>query len=1402
MPSQQHHQSLLMATTKLLAVVLTVFYCSLPLGNACPHVLNTPFIYVRNDSINNTPACWFGGEQNPCGTLSYALEGVHNTSNATYHPGVFLYSGSYELSNGNHFSTFDGTQNPNLCDVAIVGQNAQNRTVNDPPSVVVYCQTSAGLTFFNIVDVTVKHIRFVGCGAVHYSTSKENFTHENTSTVAKFKVALFLVLCENVVFQQVWVDKSPGTGVVVYATIGYNCFEHCWFRENRYNPSDPKYSGGGGLYLEFPYCLPTIDGLCNSRIPSEVVSNSFYLIQDCHMKCNEADLTNRVDDTFILPNEYQHVAFGRGGGLSVFFKGNAHNNTVIVNQSSFAHNKALWGGGMFAEFQDDSSSNSFHVYNSVLEHNYCPYNTTLNEGTGGGGTRFGYLFFGNYHVNTNSILFDNCTFKNNSAYYGGGVSFYAAREPGISYATNTLSFSRCRWHGNKARVGAAVDLSVWHAVSNGSTVRVVLRDIIVAHHTIGSNLQQPGTVVGLGAMYIDTMPVHFDGYIHFHDNYHTALAAIDSQMDFVGTCVANFTNNQGRNGAAMALFGSSFIRAHNGTQMSFTNNSAQFKGGAIFSQSAGQHDLLSSRNCFIRYEDITVTQDKWNAYFSFSENKANGEDNSIYATTVLPCLLGGAFGPNIQNSTEKVFCWSSKWQYSNRRCPPHGVELHTSEIETDPGICNCANCSMSMIPGERKKLPLFMTDDFGNLASDRTVFVAYSHDKKISLISNSSRYIVDGSIKLNGKPETTVRVDLYTQDPRIIYQTVHVKLKPCPPGFLPSPNDQPNKIRCTCDEHSSFNGLIRCTKDNHTARLDFLGVWIGECEACDPHNSVVAGQTLYTFNLTDEQMTLPHERGKLSQQLCRPSHRKGTLCGKCMSGYGPAINSHIFKCIPCPHGKQTYSWILFLLTEMLPQTVLFAILVLFNISLTSGPANAFILFAQAISSSFALYVTLVPSYRHARDVYIFFYDIWNLNFFDPVIPHYCLSPTITTANVIALDYLVAFYPLVLIGLFFLGHQLFNHGRIIYCLCLPLVLAYRRLCQRYELRPGSSIHALTAFLLLSYTKFTTVSIRLLSPSFLYNASGHVAGRVMYFDGSIQLFKQTHLQYVVPAIFVLIVFVSLPPLVLIIYPIKGIRGLVKQLTRNVFKGTERSGRIATEFKHLLNSFYGCYKDGSGGTYDLRWFAGLYFVFRIVSSVLCALNNIPWPLLYTLQQMLCIAFVFIVAITRPYRRELYNYVDVTIFTILAAINALSHYNFHLADENKTSFVVFAIEYVLIWIPLLYMLGYLVLYGFVHYWKRKNRGRVESTAAEMQVKDDHISDDSIIKLVDSRDGAENSCDGYLNRSTDSHHDRRSLLSGQPTRFNWTLDYTRPTRSTAGSYGIINYSDTSNNPTTAEVTP
>ena len=621
-------------------------------------------IYVSADPAQglDNSSCWDGGEQWPCTTVALALHGVLNTSNATWHPGVFIEAGSHKLDEA---VVLSGDEWPHLENISIVGLPGKQRRgapLNGnglpKPDVTIHCtnNSQSGLTFLSVKGgITLENVCLHGCGVLQNSTS----TYKKA--FVQFYVALYFLFCENIIFQNMCVTHSVSTGVVVYASRGVNTFTNCSFSYNRHHNTS-LHGGGGGFFLEFPYCKPNVplrDCGNKTNVTRSYTEGASFYFKGCIFVQNLAKAYKRSETTFIIPDGHDHMALGRGGGLSLYFNGDVRGCNVTILNCKFINNTALWGGGLSVEFQNDAQNNSLCVNSSYFEGNKLPYNILSNTGTGGGGMHACFQLHGNSQPRNNHILFNDCYFKRNTAYYGGGVSFLGGRENSVVTATNTIQFILCKWTANAARLGAAVDLSWWTPTTSGAAVQVKFVNTTIYSHGFESNLHTVGGLVGLGAMYVDSLPVVFQGYVLFDNNYKTAFAASNAQIEFYPGCITTFSNNVGQNGGAMLLVGSTFIRAFNQTQFHYKNNTAYGLGGAIFYFSLDERYLISSRNCFIRYVEADANPRLWSVSFVFVNNShlasINSTCNSIYTTSLIPCAWGGEKGPYDPRSINDTF---------------------------------------------------------------------------------------------------------------------------------------------------------------------------------------------------------------------------------------------------------------------------------------------------------------------------------------------------------------------------------------------------------------------------------------------------------------------------------------------------------------------------------------------------------------------------------------------------------------------------------------------------------------------------------------------------------------------------------------------------------------------------
>ena len=1270
-------------------------------------------IYV-NQRNGTAEDCCSQGET--CLTLNQALDCLRENNHSTVwmEPDTYYLGSDDENIHANY--TFNLMQ-----DVAIVALSTASEidSTHESPVIVVCNNVSvnhgAGLTFLNSTNVTIRGIMFDGCGVYHYSTSRAAV--HPSSKFFQFFTTLYFMLCTDVVLEYVHVNGTKGIGAVMYSTVGSNVIRNCNFSHNAVG-AGMDIPGGGGVYIEFSYCLPYNGDKCDSstNVPTHNRHNAHYKIDSTTFYKNNATVTNATDLTFILPHLNDHVAFGRGGGLSIFFKGFSSNNTVLVSNATFADNYALWGAGLFVEYQDGAYNNTFEIQSSVLDSNICYNSESESKGTGGGGARVGYIFFNDTYglVTSNNMTFTDVQFLNNKAYFGGGLSFYTAREPDSHSPTNILSFNRCSWQSNVARVGSAVDLSIWHPIASGTVVKPSFTDCEFINNS-ALYTARLGSQVGIGALYIDSIPISFKQSVWFISNTQTALASISTGIYFEEGCYAHFMDNQGRNGGAIALMGNSFFRVSRQTEMKFVKNSAELKGGAIYGQSIGEHDLISSRNCFIRYEDVEAVPQNWTARFWFENNTAtNGKVNSIHVTSLLTCLWGGAFGSTetIQEAADKVFCWSNDtWLYSSNDC---SLEISTSParfiVQDNSTEVELPTYNATVIPGMRTYINMSTSDDRDNDVTEETVFTARLLDTSDTLsLDNSSLYISDRGFELYGEPGSMGTLRLETIDPRVISTDLNVTLQHCPPGMVLGSSS-------TCQCIGNYGGYVDCNSTTFSAKI-LRGSWIGSSNKSLHKDKFLVGQCPYCSLVGSEQyIPLPQHASMVPDFICEKINREGELCGHCKDGYGLVVNGN-FECVHCPASEAKYHWIFYLLTEFFPIAIFFFIVVFFNISATSGPGNAFVFFAQVITTAFSLtgdgtvQINNIANKTLALTIRSFYsipYDIWNLNFFHPLLPKFCLSSEITTLQLLSTGYVTAFFPLLLVVIFYLFVWLYARGIApIVCLCRPLHHCFARFRGMWNIE-RSVLHALATFLLLSYTKFSLVSFILLTPTPLLYNDGSRDWFVLYYDGTIDFFRLKHAPYIAASFTVLLTFVALPPLVLMLPSISHMVCVCLKKTRNYECNNCISYQVGSVTGQFMTAFHECYKDGTGALsgdndnkHDYRWFSGMYFILRLIVFAVYAFTP-DWFMQYTILQLVCISGLMAFTLLRPYKKDWYNKLDAAIFGILAAINTLSMYNYFLAVVEETPSVwIFSLQYILVLCPLLYMVVFVLHYLLKKYGK-----------------------------------------------------------------------------------------------------
>ena len=411
----------------------------------------------------------------------------------------------------------------------------------------------------------------------------------------------------------------------------------------------------------------------------------------------------------------------------------------------------------------------------------------------------------------------------------------------------------------------------------------------------------------------------------------------------------------------------------------------------------------------------------------------------------------------------------------------------------------------------------------------------------------------------------------------------------------------------------------------------------------------------YHYNL------LPNKASNFDD-LCGQQQRKGYFCSDCIESKGIDTNSWKYNCIECPVNEAmdiVKNVFLYTIVKFLPVIVMFLIIILFQVNLTSAPLNLYIWFCQTLSlpeniNSFqSHFATNVGATNPWLTLLFLPLGIWNLNFFQFFFIRVCISPHLKILHVLTLEYLTALCPLLLIIISYVCIELHGNGvRIAMCVWKPFERCIRLFRKNWKAK-HSTIDVFASFVLLSYTKFTDITFSLIIPNPVFNSNSKIVYYVTHLDPSIRYCSTEHMPFFLLAIVVLIIVVLFPPLLLLIYS---------------FTCCSRIQRFIPSRHHLalrafVDAFQGGFKDGTNGTNNCRYMASIYLLVRVFSVVL---RFLTWNVeIERMAQFLMMNPVLLVVVfVQPYKKTINNSIDIAIIVLMGCIIAIAAY---YADPNS---------------------------------------------------------------------------------------------------------------------------------------
>ncbi len=1127
------------------------------------------------------------------------------------------------------------SREPILLDSVILLRDVSNISIHGYDNAIIRCpnNTEAGFLLINIQRLTISDITVENC--VANSTVDPSPDHNLGASIN-------IQQSSEVFISNINVTKGPGTGLALFDIDDSIDITNSNFEGNGHD----RMNGGSGLYLEVS---------SESSVQSSPLVYSF----------KQCTFINNVADTGRDSKIFGFSRFDKGGGICIFVR--SHDGVkVSIEDSTISGNEAsTYGGGVYATFHNDATNSEITVKRS---------NYTLNRARYGGGHYSGYL-----HRRSRNQTPLNCShvfilnqFSDNYAEYGGGVSVFSTKTR-ISNPNGNVSFENCTWWKNSGQFGSAIAIlpNAWNINTDGYLPTVYFSNCVIDSNKVIDDLDSDNTLVrqytkGSGALFCTHHTLEFSNNNSFCRNNGSAF--------YMGACIARFSEhsetafsfNRGYHGGAIYQI-SSVLSFSENIVMLFDSNTAYGRGGAVYHTSYNFHMYDYSRTCFFSYRRSIFNPAERNITITFTNNSAGtGTGHSIYAYSLLPCYR--LFRFSITSITPQIFDLVGNVTYN----PPN----RDMEIATAASSANTLNedrSFISVLPGEEIQLPYTDTDDLGQAATSVYLVTVETSENSSVEIDEAYTYISTNQVVIYGNTdnEATLMFSSYQSRQRSVI--INVTMLPCPPGYKLSSENEQNSTQCMCayGTESQYTGIEHCHEETWQAYRR-RGFWIGYTDnETENELTLVTGYCPIGFCSHSEDLRLPAtaDREELNSIIC--SSRTGVLCGECANDHSVYYHNLHFSCRPDKHCE--VGWLLYILSELVPVTIIFLIIIFFNITFTSGKINGFIFFAQVVVIFHVTaddFIPLPNGVKVFNRILHFFYLIFNLNIFTLDEMSFCLFRNATALDVIAFSYITLVYALVLIiGVILLMNKL----NMRYC-CKPLRKCIGPQWQTFQ---GSIIHGLTAFLVLCYAKCAQTSILLLSYADIHGRGGETLETVVFYNGDITWLSIKHLPYAIPAIFMALVLVILPPIILLVYPLHY--KILTSLNISESKCINVLLRPLDKLKPLLDSFQGSFKD------EYRFFSGLYFIYRFL--ILAGVTLSRFQEIYFIILGLLLVILLLHAVFQPYKERAHNIIDTLLFINLAVINGITMYNFSNVEsnirENKTTAFLGYVQSILIGLP-----------------------------------------------------------------------------------------------------------------------
>ena len=471
------------------------------------------------------------------------------------------------------------------------------------------------------------------------------------------------------------------------------------------------------------------------------------------------------------------------------------------------------------------------------------------------------------------------------------------------------------------------------------------------------------------------------GGCSFHDNNLTALKLVKTQMKVIDNLT--FTGNRAYKGAAMTFISNSSMTLTATGYITFTNNSANNSGGAIYivtrhfytlSRSKFEFTHITDTECFLQVEGQHF-QDR----LVFINNSA-GQGGDV--------LYGGSLGTACTQNTKDIKCGECLSHFiKNSIIEPDTLSIVSSApsrvcVCNSSGVPDCLTVyyynADYIFPGQTIDMSVVIVGhnfgavvgrNFGTIAG--SVFAQFLSNEHMPQLEegqtvqavkqhhcNNLQYTILPKGEENHLVLTLTAVkrdvteieyvnrslqsqlDGYNEERKHNIQDildfpifVDIKLLPCPPGFELTHN----QAKCGCKKNLQPLPNVACYVQNLTIQRSGL-VWVGPLT--DDNNTVIDVIMAQNCPLNYCKEKAVNITLNQSDTQCNYNH-SGTLCGGCQPGLSLALGS--VQCLKCSN-----KYLALLIPLTLAGFVLIFLIKVLDLTISQGFINGLIFYANIL----------------------------------------------------------------------------------------------------------------------------------------------------------------------------------------------------------------------------------------------------------------------------------------------------------------------------------------------------------------------------------------------------------------------------------------------------------------------